>query len=172
VRLVAAPAVLLLALAACARGGSQTTTATPPPVQMVYPTGLVTTTQALADTSGVYAVAADSSERCCWTTDDVRFVVPVPKGASSLHLDVVMPGVPPFVGKPQSITLLNAAGKALATRSVPVGPPSSVTFPLPERNVALLPVHLRVATSAIPAKAGTGGDVRRLAIIVTNVYAR
>jgi hypothetical protein len=162
----------MLALSACARGGSTTATATPPPVQMVYPTGMVTTPQALAETTGVYPVPADTPERCCWTSDDVRFVIPLPKGATELHVDALMPGVPPFLGKPQSITLLNTAGKALATRSVPVGPPSSVAFPLPDRNAADVHVRLHLATSAIPAKAGTGGDVRRLAIILTNVYAR
>jgi len=164
----------LFLLAACAGGNSDKPAATPPPVQMVYPSGLLTTNEALTKTQGVYAVPAGGGERCCWVDQDVRFMIPVSDGATTLHVDVISPGVPGFIGRKQSITQLDGNGKAVAMRAVPVGPPTSLTFPLPGAGARgnVMPVHLRMSMALIPHDAGVGGDTRRLAVIIVDAYAR
>jgi hypothetical protein len=167
----------VVTLAACAngemgKGASSGPAATPAP--LVYPAGVLTTAEALPATRGIYGVPAGGAEQCCWVDNDVRFFVPVAQGAKSLHLDVVVPAVPAFAGKKQTVTQLDPAGKNVATRDVPIGAPTSLTFPLPpRRSYGLeLPVHLRMSTAVVPHDVGGGPDVRRLAIIVTHAYAR
>lgn len=165
------------ALAACANGemkAADRSQAPPAPVQYVLPTGMLTTADALPATQGVYAVPVGGGERCCWVNSDVRFVVPLARGAKSLYVDVLYPGIAVFHGKKQTISELDAAGKTIATRSVPFGPPTTIVFPLIPAHGArsVLPVHLRFSTSVVPHDAGVGADVRRLALIVTNVYVR
>lgn len=167
----------VVALAACANGEMGKGAASGPAATaapLVYPAGVLTTAEALPATRGIYGVPAGGGEQCCWVDNDVRFFVPVPQGAKSLHLDVVVPAVPAFAGKKQSITQLDLAGKNVATRDVPIGAPTSLTFPLPPRRSygAELPVHLRMSTAVVPHDVGGGPDVRRLAIIVTHAYAR
>jgi len=164
-------------LAACAGGdmGKSTgSTAAPASAQMVYPTGVITTAEALPETRGIYAVPVGGGEQCCWVDKDVHFVLPIPDGAKSLHVDVSVPVLPGFSGKKQTIAELDSTGKSIATRSVAVGGSRTVTFPLPSGRAygLVLRVHLRMSMAVVPHAVGAGPDVRRLAMVVSGAYAR
>jgi hypothetical protein len=124
-----------------------------------------------ASSAGIYPAA---NEECCWTGPDVRFAVEAAGTAKTIRLDVYEPKVGPFANTAQVVSLLDARGVVIASRTVAGGATTSVTFPLAAGAVkdGAANVHLRMAVSVVPKDAGLSADVRRLALILKRVSAQ
>lgn len=164
--LSAVPLFGLIAAVLCGCGGSGNSSGggTAPAAQL--PPGIKA-----ASATGIYAA---TDEECCWTGPDVRFAVTAAGAPRTVRIDVYEPKVGPFVKTPQVVSLLDARGAVIASRTVTGGVTTTITFPLAPGDVkdGAANVHLRMAVSVVPKDAGLSADVRRLALILKRAAAQ